>query len=138
MDSDPFENVEHALQRTHVTQDGSGISPLSNLSADPPGILLIRSPAPFSPFPLENNGNDYEWIYQPPLGPSPSGVIPGLVPPQANLSQNPVSRSIPVQFVLFNTYRLRMVLFLNLKSFRSFILLPKPIKNSCHSYLSVP
>lgn len=91
LDSEPLANTGNNLQDTHLTQGGSGISPMSTLSADSPGLLLLRSPVPVSPFPLENNGHNYEWMYQPHSEPTSNSVIHGLQTYQGDLGQNCVS-----------------------------------------------
>lgn len=110
---------DHGLQDPQIPQADSSISPSSSLSSDPPNILLVQEPPPFHPFPLESNGQTYEWMYQP--QPETTSVTGNLTlgANVEDLSQHTVSHYDFVPALRVDTYRLRMATFLNLEYSRS-------------------
>ena len=114
-------STDHVIQNTHLAQGSSGMSHLSSLSPDPPDLLLIRSPVPFSPFALESHGHNYEWLYQSQPQPPSASANDELGTNQRALGQDSVSRHALLYFVLINRCRRHMVAFLSPQYFKSSI-----------------
>lgn len=127
-------NTDHTPQNSNLTHGHSGISPLSSISPDPPDLLMIQESVPFTPFPLEGNGHNYGWIYQPPSEPTPVSTIPVLTTGQGDIGQAPVSCSTPLYVVLLNKSRLHRVVCLRPRFFKTFMSPRRPTESSCHSY----
>lgn len=131
---DTLSNSEHTPQNSNLNHGHSGISPLSSISHDSPDLLLIQESVPFTPFPLDGNGHNYGWIYQPSSEPTPVSNIPILSTSQRDIGQTPVSRSTPLNSVRLNKSRLHRAVFLGPRFFKTSTWPQRPTESSYHSY----